>query len=141
MKLKNRIILEFLNLAFIAYFFYSYLCYSTLYFFGGAYYPINESNIKNYIPFEFFVIVISALILLLLFLKLNAKTFSNLLFQNFVIAIFSFPLLFCVSDVINPDFNESDLSLIIIAAITIILVELNIHIKIKKVRASSQQRN
>jgi predicted Kef-type K+ transport protein len=141
MNAKHRILLELSTILFILFYYFSFYCYSVLYLFGGLYYPINESIIKTFLPFEIFVISICALILFLIIHKFNSKSFLALLLQNILIVIFTFPFIsvsldFIANHILNTDKEYYMLSLSITLIVCLIMIQYNNYQKLKHKKAS-----
>jgi hypothetical protein len=96
--------------------------------FGGLYYPINKSGLKEIIPFEIFVLTICLVILLLIYFKMKYIQFWTILLQNIFITIFSFPLLYYLFLISYEGLNgneDSEISFIFISILSFAFVQIN----------------
>ncbi len=128
MTIKNRIFLELFTLLFGIVYYLSFYNIALLYLFGGLYYPINKSRLKEIVPFEIFVITICLAILLLTYFKMKYIQFWTILLQNIFITIFSFPLLYYLFLISYEGLNgneDSEISIILIAILSFAFVQIN----------------
>jgi hypothetical protein len=128
MTIKNRIFLELFTLLFGVVYYLSFFNIALLYLFGGLYYPINKSGLKEIIPFEIFVLTICLVILLLIYFKMKYIQFWTILLQNIFITIFSFPLLYYLFLISYEGLNgneDSEISFIFIAILSFAFVQIN----------------
>jgi hypothetical protein len=96
--------------------------------FGGLYYPINKSGLKEIVPFEIFILTICLAILLLIYFKMKYIQFWTILLQNIFITIFSFPLLYYLFLISYEGLNgneDSEISFIFIAILSFAFVQIN----------------
>jgi hypothetical protein len=128
MTIKNRIFLELFTLLFGVVYYLSFFNIALLYLFGGLYYPINKSGLKEIIPFEIFVLTICLVILLLIYFKMKYIQFWTILLQNIFITIFSFPLLYYLFLISYEGLNgneDSEISFILISILSFAFVQIN----------------
>jgi hypothetical protein len=128
MTIKNRIFLELFTLLFGVVYYLSFFNIALLYLFGGLYYPINKSGLKEIIPFEIFVLTICLVILLLIYFKMKYIQFWTILLQNIFITIFSFPLLYYLFLISYEGLNgneDSEISFIFISILSFAFVQIN----------------
>lgn len=128
MTIKNRIFLELFTLLFGVVYYLYFFNISLLYLFGGLYYPINKSGLKEIIPFEIFVLTICLIILLLIYFKMKYIQFWTILLQNIFITIFSFPLLYYLFLISYEGLNgneDSEISFILISILSFAFVQIN----------------
>ena len=128
MTIKNRIFLELFTLLFGVVYYLSFFNIALLYLFGGLYYPINKSGLKEIIPFEIFVLTICLIILLLIYFKMKYIQFWTILLQNIFITIFSFPLLYYLFLISYEGLNgneDSEISFILISILSFAFVQIN----------------
>ena len=128
MTIKNRIFLELFTLLFGVAYYLSFFNIALLYLFGGLYYPINKSGLKEIIPFEIFVLTICLIILLLIYFKMKYIQFWTILLQNIIITIFSFPLLYYLFLISYEGLNgneDSEISFIFISILSFAFVQIN----------------
>ena len=128
MTIKNRIFLELFTLLFGVVYYLSFFNIALLYLFGGLYYPINKSGLKEIIPFEIFVLTICLIILLLIYFKMKYIQFWTILLQNIFITIFSFPLLYYLFLISYEGLNgneDSEISFIFISILSFAFVQIN----------------
>lgn len=128
MTIKNRIFLELFTLLFGVVYYLSFFNIALLYLFGGLYYPINKSGLKEIIPFEIFVLTICLVILLLIYFKMKYIQFWTILLQNIFIIIFSFPLLYYLFLISYEGLNgneDSEISFIFISILSFAFVQIN----------------
>ena len=128
MTIKNRIFLELFTLLFGIVYYLSFFNIALLYLFGGLYYPINKSGLKEIIPFEIFVLTICLAILLLIYFKMKYIQFWTILLQNIFITIFSFPLLYYLFLISYEGLNgneDSEISFIFISILSFAFVQIN----------------
>jgi hypothetical protein len=128
MTIKNRIFLELFTLLFGVVYYLSFFNIALLYLFGGLYYPINKSGLKEIIPFKIFVLTICLIILLLIYFKMKYIQFWTILLQNIFITIFSFPLLYYLFLISYEGLNgneDSEISFIFISILSFAFVQIN----------------
>ena len=128
MTIKNPIFVELFTLLFGIVYYLSFFNIALLYLFGGLYYPINKSGLKEIIPFEIFVLTICLVILLLIYFKMKYIQFWTILLQNIFITIFSFPLLYYLFLISYEGLNgneDSEISFIFIAILSFAFVQIN----------------
>lgn len=128
MTIKNRIFLELFTLLFGVVYYLLFFNIALLYLFGGLYYPINKSGLKEIIPFEIFVLTICLIILLLIYFKMKYIQFWTILLQNIFITIFSFPLLYYLFLISYEGLNgneDSEISFIFISILSFAFVQIN----------------
>lgn len=128
MTIKYRIFLELFILLFGVVYYFSGYNIVLLYLFGGLYYPVNKSGLKEIIPFEIFVITICLTILLFVYFRVKYKQYWTILIQNIVITIFTFPLLYFLFLISYEGLNgneDSEISFILIAILSFAFVQIN----------------
>jgi hypothetical protein len=85
---------------------YSLLWISLLYLYGIFYQPINDTFLGKIIPFDWFVILISVLIIYFI-MKRGKKTLINIIIQDIPIAIISFPLFAMILSIFNAGLDDN----------------------------------
>ena len=101
------------------------------------YYPINESVLKRYIPFEFIVIALSVLIMGFVIVKLKGRTFLKVLGQDILIIIFSLPFFATLLSILKIGLDDTKYEKTVYAVIVVLtLLTVNINDIIKQRSAS-----
>lgn len=106
MTTKDKIMLKVVGIGAALLFGYSLLWISLLYMYGLFYQPINETYVEKIIPFDWFVILISILIIYLI-MKRGKKTLSNIIIQDIGIAIISLPLFATILSLFNLGLDDN----------------------------------
>ena len=121
---------------------FSFIWISLLYLFGYFYQPINESDLQRYFPFEYFVMIISALIIIGLIL-VKSRSFIKVLIQNVVILIFAVPFFSTLLDLVNFGIDDAEniyLPFTLIILGSLMIINLNDWLKVKKPVANNVYR-
>ncbi len=140
MNKKEMISLKILGLGTTILYGWSFLWISMMYLYGGMYYPINESSLKKYIPFEFAVVTFSTIIIGLVIFYFRKNSFWSLLFQDISLIIISVPLFATILQYFENGFDDPESLKYIYSSIfllTILIINLNDWVKIKKPTANT----
>jgi len=135
MNLKNKIILKLACAAFIIFYYYSLLWMLLMYLLGFLYIPINNSFLKQYLPFEYLSLLILVIGLIWLIFKSNGTKFIHVLLQDIGIIILSIPLLFIVFSIFKMSIDDGINTYFIVIRdllLTILFVNYNDYKKLKK---------
>ncbi|WP_207429925.1 hypothetical protein [Sabulibacter ruber] len=108
MKTKELIFIKMLGLAMTILYGWSFLWISIMYLYGGLYYPIKESGIRKYIPFEITVVAFSTIIIGLIIFYVKRKSFWSVLLQNIGLIIISVPLFATIVGYFENGFDEPE---------------------------------
>lgn len=137
MKVREIIILKILGIGATILYGWSLLWISVMYLYGAMYYPINESVLKRYIPFEFIVIALSVIIMGSVIVKLKGRTFLKVLGQDILIIIFSLPFFATLLSVLKIGLDDTKYVKTVYAVIVVLtLLTVNINDIIKQRGAS-----
>lgn len=137
MKIREIIILKILGIGATILYGWSLLWISVMYLYGAMYYPINESVLKRYIPFEFIVIALSVLIMGFVIVKLKGRTFLKVLGQDILIIIFSLPFFATLLSILKIGLDDTKYEKTVYAVIVVLtLLTVNINDIIKQRSAS-----
>jgi hypothetical protein len=105
----------------------------TLY--GWLCHPIMDSQLKELFSFEFIVILLSLILMLLIFFQASGNSFLNLLLQDTGLIILSIPFYLVLADLLKlgPDQSKYPiLSFLVIIIFTIATINLNDWKKLKE---------
>ena len=106
-----------------------------MYLYGFLYYPINDSKLEEFIPFEMVVFAISVMVLGLIIFKTKGRRFRNLILQDTIIIIFGIPFystLLAALGIGIDDVEVPKMILFVIALLTFSMVVFNDWKKTKK---------
>jgi len=106
-----------------------------MYLLGFLYIPINNSFLKQYLPFEYLSLLILVIGLIWLIFKSNGTKFIHVLLQDIGIIILSIPLLFIVFSIFKMSIDDGINTYFIVIRdllLTILFVNYNDYKKLKK---------
>ena len=132
--MNKLILLKLIGLGVLLIYSFSFIWISLLYLLGHLYYPINESDLKKYFPFEYFVMIISVVIIIGLIL-VKSRNFIAVLLQNVVILIFAVPFFSSFLNLINFGIDSVEniyIPFTLIVLGSLIIINLNDWLKVKK---------
>lgn len=133
----DKIILKGVGIGATLLFAYSLLWISVLYLYGIFYQPINDTFLEKMIPFDWFVILISALLIYLI-MRHGKKTLISIIIQDIGIALIAFPLFAMLLSLftVGPDDNVEIINPIwIMIVLTIFTININDWIKLRNTAA------
>lgn len=140
MTIKEKIILKGVGIGATLLFGYSLLWISLMYLYGLFYQPINDTFLEKIIPFDWFVILISVLIIYLI-MKRGKKILINIVIQDIGIAIVALPLFAMILSLFKlgiDDNVESFNPIWVMMILTILTININDWIKQRNTRNTIQ---
>ena len=133
--LKKRFLLLVNGLFFSICIGYYFIGWVFLYGFGYVYYLLEIIDIKSFLPFRWFVIGISLLVIAWIFLKVkNAKIWS-LVFQDIMLILFSYCFFVQVLPIFSKGLDDAPLAfnpVYLIIVLNVLVVSLHDWVKLKR---------